>query len=196
MMNRDLERAIQRDNLLNPEEAAVWAATADALTRTRRRRVPAAPPAALLRKRVEEYVPLLRAAAWTATVTVHAGRARLEGARPDGAAVMVTASSQRDGVAVHRYVLHASGADWFTVGADAFEYFTERGYLPGGAARQRYVPVCRCAVERFPEERRAAARLLEIKIRRARQRRGPGQHPCRCPTDDRVWHLTKQQKNR
>ncbi|MEV7871483.1 hypothetical protein AB0P17_36535 [Streptomyces sp. NPDC088124] len=196
-MTGELERALRRDNLLNPAEAAVWAETADALARTRRRRAPARGAAlTLLRASVEAHRPRLVAAGWTADVAVGAGRARLEGGRPGGAAVMLTATPRRDGVILRRYVLHADGADWFVVGARGFEYFVDHRYLPGGAARQTYVPACRCGLVQFAEEQRAAARLLEIKIRRARQRTGSPRRPYRCPDDDRVWHLSKPRKNR
>ncbi|MEU9208523.1 hypothetical protein AB0D27_11355 [Streptomyces sp. NPDC048415] len=191
-------RAIARDAVLNPEEAAARAA---AIAEAQRDGALVGAVAGRCAKdpkqMLKPYVPILHRAGWRVRFTADEHRARIEAFHPDGAAVMLTAVPERGTLA---YVLYAStdyAPPWLATSPAAIEHFAQHRKLPPGGRRIKPGSKCDCGKKgRFPTEAWAKKALTDIRIKRAlsQRRQGAERRAYRCPHDDRVWHLTHTRK--
>lgn len=192
-------RALARDNILNPEEAATREATLVALRNVREIGPEASPaadsPEPTPEARLIRFQSAIDRAGWRISYKGGDERARVEGFHPDGHAVMATAIRGRP---VRTYVLVAAGKRtprWAATSAAALEHFLVHRQLPAGAVRRRPNSKCQCKkAGRYPTETLAKLALLNIlinkEIRQGRQ--ATERRAYRCPDDDRVWHLTSR----
>ncbi|WP_432169083.1 hypothetical protein [Streptomyces sp. 1222.5] len=191
-------KALARDALLNPEEKAARAAALAAPTE------PALDPAEDLGAEMPKLTPeqrlirfqaLIDRAGWKMSFVFDADSARIEAFHPSRAAVMVTAKAGRD--AVYSYVLipKARGVPrWQVVRHAAIEHFLTHQTLPSGTRSFRVANLCHCTKQgRFPTEAYAKLARTDIQIRNTGRGRPPAPEGrvYRCPTDQRVWHVTR-----
>ncbi|MCI3277504.1 hypothetical protein [Streptomyces cylindrosporus] len=190
-----LWRAIARDHVLNPEEAATRATVLADLTQ------PTEPPPAQPtppqedvdeqppRLRLSPYQSLIDRSGWKPFLTHTEDRARLEGFQPDGAAVIAIAVR---GEKTKAYVLPAAPKRqprWRAIApADLGEFLTGRRVI----APRPPASNCSCEKRRYPTEARAKAAIVDVTIRRVVKLRGlqSERRAYRCPDDDLTWHLT------
>ncbi|MGP4085470.1 hypothetical protein [Streptomyces sp. KR55] len=193
-----LWRALARDGLLNPEEAAARAAViaehAARVTAAEAEAGSAEPkPALPPRERLVPYEELLERAGWRIVVTATDERARLEAFHRD-AVIMVTASLGGASGA-RRYVLPAAGRGtphWRPVNLAGLEHFAATLQLPPKTKRVRLTSKCTCDKRRYPSEAIAKDAIVEVTIKRVVKMHTlqSERRAYRCPDDDRVWHLT------